>query len=307
MRQDVIMTRPTEPAGSGTREAVLTDLVAEGDDLDGLVAGLDGRRWAMPTPSPGWSIAHQIAHLSSSDFAALASVTYASGVRAAVRGLTDPSSLLATARVGATSGGWFVRRGFRRWSAAELTGLIDALAEAGSRKEPATVLARWRSARTRLAEALAAVAPATKVRWLGTRMSPTSLATARLMETWAHGQDVADALRVRREPTARLRHVARLAVRNRDHAYRINGRTPPAAEFRVELTAPDGTLWTWGPDDTADRVIGPAVDFCLLATQRRNLADLDLTGHGAAAEWLTIAQAYAGPPGQGRAPGTAES
>lgn len=300
------MTTPPEPSRAGTREAVLADLVAEGDELDGLVAGLDGQQWATPTPAPGWSIAHQIAHLASSDVAALAAVTYARGVRATVRGLTDPSLLLASARVAATTGGWFVRRGLRRWSAAELNGLIDALAEAGAHQAPATVLARWRQARTRLPETLSAVPPATKVPWLGARMSPTSIATARLMETWAHGQDVADALGVVREPTPRLQHIARLGVRTRDHAYRLHGRNPPDGEFRVELTAPDGSLWTFGPADVADRVTGPALDFCLLTTRRRHLADLDLTAHGAAADWLTIAQAYAGPPGEGRAPRTAD-
>jgi uncharacterized protein (TIGR03084 family) len=123
------------------------------------------------------------------------------------------------------------------------------------------------------------------------------MATARLMETWAHGQDVADALGVRREPTGRLRDIAHLGVRTRDFAYRINQLEPPADEFRVELTGPDGEDWAWGPAGADQRVAGPAEGFCLVVTQRRELGDVDLTVTGEeAARWLTIAQAFAGPP-----------
>ena len=124
------------------------------------------------------------------------------------------------------------------------------------------------------------------------------MATARLMETWAHGQDVADTLGVDRQPTDRLRHVAHIGVRARDYAYLVNGLTPPAEEFRVELAGPSGDSWTWGPEQATQRVTGPALDFCLLVTQRRHRDDLAVLAEGADAEqWLTIAQAFAGPPG----------
>jgi uncharacterized protein (TIGR03084 family) len=126
------------------------------------------------------------------------------------------------------------------------------------------------------------------------------------METWAHGQDVADALGVTRTPTDRLRHVAHIGVRTRDFAYAAHRRTPPTDPFRVELTAPDGSLWTWGPEDATQRVSGPALHFGLLVTQRRHRDDLALRAVGAEAdEWLGIAQAFAGGPGAGRAPGRA--
>jgi uncharacterized protein (TIGR03084 family) len=132
-------------------------------------------------------------------------------------------------------------------------------------------------------------------------MSVASMATGRLMETWAHGQDVADALGVARTPTERLRHVARIGVRARDFAFHVRGLTPPASEFRVELTGPAGELWTYGPEDAAQRVTGPALDFCLLVTQRAHRDDLAVRADGPDADrWLDIAQAFAGPPGQGR-------
>jgi uncharacterized protein (TIGR03084 family) len=137
-------------------------------------------------------------------------------------------------------------------------------------------------------------------------MSVASLATARLMETWAHGQDVVDALAISRVPTDRLRHVAHLGVRTRDFAFTINDRTPPAEPFRVELASPSGDVWTWGPAGAAGRVTGPALDFCLRVTQRRHRDDLALVAVGAEADtWLDIAQAFAGPPGPGRPPGAA--
>jgi uncharacterized protein (TIGR03084 family) len=63
-------------------------------------------------------------------------------------------------------------------------------------------------------------------------------------------------------------------------------------------------MWTWGPDDALQRVTGPAVDFCLLVTQRRHRDDLALVAEGVDADaWLDIAQAFAGPPGEGRTKG----
>jgi uncharacterized protein (TIGR03084 family) len=123
------------------------------------------------------------------------------------------------------------------------------------------------------------------------------------METWAHGLDVADLLGVRREPTARLRNVAHIGVRTVDFAFAVHGLAAPSVPFRVELTGPSGELWTWGPEDSPDRIAGPALDFCQLVTQRRHPDDLGLTVTGAkATEWVPIAQAFAGPPGAGRKP-----
>jgi uncharacterized protein (TIGR03084 family) len=134
-------------------------------------------------------------------------------------------------------------------------------------------------------------------------MSAASSLTARLMETWAHTQDIADALGVTREPTGRLSHVAHIGIGARAYSYAVRGQPVPDTPVRVELTAPDGTLWTWGPDDATDRITGTALDFCLLVTQRRHRDDLALVVAGpAAGQWVAIAQAFAGPPGPGRPP-----
>ncbi|MET8701637.1 TIGR03084 family metal-binding protein [Kitasatospora sp. NPDC004723] len=270
------MVDPKVPGGSSVPAGLLADLRAESEALDGLVAGLEPDGWALDTPAPGWTVAHQIAHLAwTDDWSELAA--------------RDPEAFVTESR-----------RVFGELVAAGTDPVEDGAAR-GAAEEPDALLARWRAGRERLADALAAVPPGARLPWLGPPMKAASMATARLMETWAHGQDVADALGAVREPTARLRHVAHLGVRTLGFAFTVHGRPAPQAPVRVELTAPDGGSWTWGPADAADRVTGPALDFCLLVTRRRHRDDLGLTAVGeVATAWLPIAQAFAGPPGTGR-------
>ena len=137
--------------------------------------------------------------------------------------------------------------------------------------------------------------------WFGPPMSPASMATARFMETWAHGLDVYHALGIDPPVTDRIRNVAHLGVRTRNFSYSVHGIEPPAEEFRVQLTAPSGETWAWGPEDAAQSVTGSAYDFCQLVTQRIHRDDTDLVAVGDDAEkWLSVAQAFAGPSGEGR-------
>ncbi|MFC4506368.1 MULTISPECIES: TIGR03084 family metal-binding protein [Streptomyces] len=253
---------------------VIDDLCAESDELDLIVVELAPEQWALPTPAPGWSIAHQIAHLA----------------------WTDHSSLLAVTDQPAFS------RQIEK-ALAEPGDFVDNGAEEGAGKPPAQLLADWRTGRAALADALHAAPDGARFPWYGPPMSTASMATARLMETWAHGLDIADALGVVRTPTDRIRHIVRLGIRTRDFAFGVHGQPVPFEEFRVELTSPSGELWVYGPEDADDRVTGPALDFCLLVTQRAHRADLALTAVGPDADrWLDVAQAFAGPPGNGRAP-----
>ncbi len=253
-------------------EPIVADLRAESDDIDALVAPLPADRWADPTPAPGWTIAHQIGHLLWTDRVALTAVTDEA----------EFAAVLAAAQ-------------------ADPTGFVDAGAEELAAVAPAELLADWRATRTRLHEALLAVPDGRKLPWFGPPMSAASMATARLMETWAHGLDVADALGVKRRATERLRSIAHIGVRTRDYAFVINNLAPPTEPFLVELRGPGGDTWSWGPPDAAQRVAGSAEDFCFLVTQRRPLNALDITAQGPDAQrWLEIAQAFAGPPGPGR-------
>ncbi len=258
-------------------EQVLSDLAAEGAALEAIVAALDEAGWRTPTPAEGWDVATQVAHLAWTDEVAVAAATdKARWDEYVLAAIDDPE------------------------------GFVDAEALAGGKVAPDELLARWRRSRPALQEALRAYPEGEKMPWFGPPMSPTSMATARFMETWAHGHDVAEALGFEPEPTDRVRHVAHLGVRTRNYSYGVHGLTPPTEEFRVELRAPSGELWEWGPADAAQSVSGSAYDFCLRVTQRRHREDLDLVATGPDADhWLDIAQAFAGPPGPGREPGGA--
>jgi uncharacterized protein (TIGR03084 family) len=254
---------------------VYTDLIADGDELDALVAGLGPERWSTPTPAPGWTIAHQVAHLA---FVA----------RLALLSAAEPESFLALAEKARTN----------------FQGAVDAALAEYLADPPAEILARWRRDRAAAAEALAAVEPGATVPWLVTPLPPSVLAAAGMMELFGHGQDIADALGVRRAFTDRVGHLAWFGARTRDFGYLAHGLTPPKAEFRFELTGPSGVVWEFGPADAAERISGPAVDFALLVSRRRHRDDLALKAFGGEADrWLDIAQAYRGPAGPGRRPG----
>ncbi|NUO99283.1 MAG: TIGR03084 family protein [Nonomuraea sp.] len=248
---------------------LLADLRAETDALEALLTPLTPDRWETPTPAEGWAVRDQVSHLAWFDDAAALAVA-------------DPAAFQALiARAGS----------------------VDDLA-AESRAMPPPELHAWfRTARARSYEVFATLDARARVPWFGPAMSGASFVTARLMETWAHGQDVADGLGVAREPSDRLRHVALLGHRARPFSFAARGLPVPAEPVRVELVTPGGDPWTAGAPDAAAVVRGPMLDFCLVVTQRVHLADtaLELTGT-AAREWMEIAQAFAGPPGKGRTP-----
>jgi uncharacterized protein (TIGR03084 family) len=257
--------------------ALAADLAAESAVTRALVADLDEPGWHTPTPAAGWDIADQISHLAYFD-----EVT----VRSAVR----PEQFLSDLAEAEADGGVNP----------------DTIA-ARFRDRTGTQLLEWfEEARAGLIGTFAGLDPRARLPWFGPAMSAASSLTARIMETWAHTQDIADALGVAREPTGRLRHVAHIGVGARAFSYAVRGMTLPETPVRVELTGPDGDRWTWGPPDAADRVTGPALDFCLLVTQRRHRDDLGLAIEGpAATEWMAIAQAFAGAAGTGRRPASA--
>lgn len=248
---------------------VLNDLAAESQQLDQWVAGLPASGWATVTTPEGWTVTHQIAHLH----------------------WTDTASTLAIQEPDAFG------RALKE-AAADPAGYVDAQSEALALIPAGDLLLLWREGRADLDAALRSVPAGEKIPWFGPPMSPTSMATARIMETWAHGHDIAEAVGIAVRPSARARHVCHIGVRARGYAHLVRGESDPGVEIRVELTGPDGELWTWGPVDAAERVTGSGHDFALLATRRRHLDDTDVRAEGEhAAHWLTIVQAFAGLPG----------
>ncbi len=246
-------------------EQICDDLQAEHEALDAVVADLTEERWSAPTPAEGWDVKDTIVHLIQADMAASLAVLDAEGFVAAKESVSAGEGL-----------GFFVT---------------------ADGKTGAEILALWREERAKMLTAFRGRGPKDRIPWFGPDMSALSFATARLMETWSHGQDIADTVGASWPATDRLRHVCHIGVTTRAWSYVNRGMEFPGGEVRVELTAPSGAVWTWGPEEAPDRLTGSAEEFALVATQRRHPADTDLSVEGnLAAEWLGIAQAFAGPP-----------
>ncbi|MEA2446885.1 MAG: hypothetical protein QOK47_522 [Actinomycetota bacterium] len=255
-------------------DTLCTDLYDEHASVDDLVVTLDDEAWDLPSPAKPWTIRDQISHLAYFDEQATLAIAEPARIN---------ESLTKIAK--------------------DIQAFMDAPLELGRALPAKEVLTWWRGARTQMLRGFWTADHTARVPWFGPPMSLASFISARIMETWAHGQDVADALEIEREPTVRLKHVCHLGVRARHNSYAANGREFPGGDVKVELAAPSGETWSWGEDPT-NMVRGSAQDFCLVVTQRRHLDDTDLIVEGPlATEWLSIAQAFAGPPGDGRAPG----
>lgn len=264
----------TPASGRELVDSLVDNLLAESGALREVLAGLTAADWSRETPAVGWTVTDQVTHLAYFDDVTRLSVT-------------DPERFRAEAD-GLTAGG---------------DDYPDRIAARYRGTPPADALAWFDRARAALTAAYRQADPSVRLPWFGPAMRPASSVTARLMETWAHGQDILDTFGIARVPTARMRHVADLGIRALRYTYTVNGLPVPADPIRVELDGPDGARWTWGPPDAANRVTGTALDFCLLVTQRRHRDDTALKVTGATArQWMSIAQAFAGPAGPGRPP-----
>lgn len=274
------------PPHGPVSEELLRDLADEQSALDAIIGSAVGSPWDIPTPAEGWAVRDQVSHLAYFD-------------EVATMAVRDPDRFRVLADAA---------------RAQQADPMEEHLAR-GRAMDGDALMAWWRAARGEMIQELGSLDAAARVEWFGPPMGVASFVTARLMETWAHGQDVADALGVERAATPRLRHIAHLGVRTRSFAYMVRGLDPPDRAVVVELSGPGGETWSFlaGPDEPApagrpaqERVSGSALDFCLVVTQRRNLADTSLVISGSRArEWMEIAQAFAGPPGPGRPPGKA--
>lgn len=254
------------------------DLLAEYEALAALAATMTPDQWQRKTPFYGWTPWDEIAHLCFFDQTGLLAATDAAAFADDTRQLQQQ-----------------LDKGFE----------ISAITrERLGHLNGAQLLADWRPRFHALITALAGMDPKARLPWYGPMMSARSFVTARMMETWAHGQDVFDCLAVRRPPTDRLRHVAHIGATTFGWTF-VNRKLPvPEVKPYIELRAPGGDLWTWNEVSETDYVRGSAEDFCLVVTQRRNLRDTGLEYAGAAASaWMPIAQCFAGPPADGPAPG----
>jgi uncharacterized protein (TIGR03084 family) len=244
---------------------LLDALAREQADLQAELGNLATGDWFRPTPAKGWDVRDQIAHLADIDEIAIDTCTDGP------RPLNDFAALFASP---ADTTLWGVLRGRRR-----------------SGRE---VLAWWEDSPARERDVLAGLDAAMRVPW-GIGMRPPSLVTARLMETWAHGLDVREALGLPVVDSGRLRHVAWLGYRALPYAFSFAGRERPPGELRVEVTSPSGDeTWDYGPADAPNRITGPAGELCRLFAQRISRDDargLVAEGDGAVAA-LEVARAF---------------
>lgn len=255
-----------------TMHRLADDLRDEHDALDVVVGELEDEQWRLATPSPGWSVADQIAHLTYFDEAATTAIHDPERFR------DERGALIAHAS----------QHGIDEFTLAPLR-----------RLHPRTLLERWRAAYRTLDEATHGLAADTRIEWFGPSMGARSFVSARLMETWAHGTDIVDTLSASRLPTERLIHIAQLGYNTRRWSYQVRGETMPDGEVRLELQSPAGATWIWGPDSADDTVSGLAEEFCLVVTQRRHVEDTSLEAGELGSDWLRRAQAFAGAPTNG--------
>ena len=254
-------------------DQVLLDLAGEVAAMDSLLKALTSNDWSTQTPAPGWDVADQVIHLGLFD-------------RRAQWSMTEPERFNEDMRTLMTKGG------------------VEGVHDAERHRSPDDLLSWWRDGAADLASAARSLDLSARCVWYGPSMSARSMLTARLMETWAHGYDIADAVGATVPATDRLRHVAHIGVGARRFAFAANKREMPDGDVFVELAAPSGDVWTWGDASSDNTVRGEALGFCLAVTQRRHLDDCGLDVQGALAiEWMSIAQAFAGAPGVGRTKG----
>jgi uncharacterized protein (TIGR03084 family) len=259
---------------------LLADLDAEYDELHRLVAPwpADAPEWDRATPAEGWAIRDQVGHLAFFD-------------EAGHQALVDPDGFTRAAQQAVAAGD-----------------PMQAHLVRGRSIDGTELRSWWEGAHAGMMQALAAADPTARIPWYGPPMGLPSFATARLMETWAHGQDIVDALGVQRDPTDRLRHIAHLGIRARPFSYLVRERQMPTGRIDVVLAGPSGDEWRWEvgssePGVPTARIEGPALDFCWVVTRRRHPSDTDLLVVGEdAREWMSLAQAFAGPPGSDRPP-----
>ena len=257
--------------------ALCDDLAAEQAALDAVLENMTDAQWNLPSHAPGWLVRDQVTHLAHVDEVATLAITDADAFRA------QASAVLAAVDRQAYEARYLDR---------------------GRAMRPAALRAWWREAGAKLIAAARPLDPRARLPWYGPDMGALSFITARLMETWSHGLDVVDIVGLPRPDTDRLRHVVFIGVRTREFSYINRGLAPDTTPVYVELTAPSGATWTFGDAAAANRIIGSASDFCRVVTQRRHVADTDLKVTGPAArDWMRVAQAFAGPPGEGRRPG----
>jgi len=255
-----------------------TDFLNESMALDGLLEPLAEGDFDTPSQFKGWTINNIIRHLHVWNIAVDLSLQDEAAFGAFV-----------TAMMAGVRGGKLPE--FEASYLDDLSG--HALRRAWMERAGAT------------ADAFASADPKLRLKWVGPDMSALSSITARLMETWAHGQAVYDALGMERQDTDRIGNIVRLGVNTWGFTWKNRRIEPPGQMPHLRLSAPSGAVWEYGEPCESGMISGSATEFCQVVTQCRNIADtaLEVTGD-IAHQWMAVAQCFAGPPQDPPAKGT---
>jgi uncharacterized protein (TIGR03084 family) len=264
--------------------ALAKDFADESAALHALVAPLDDAALDQPTAFKNWTIATVIRHLH-------------------VWNLAADMSL----RADGSFETYYARVAQHQMKGGKLPAFeIEWLDGLSGRR----LVTAWKDGYEQTAERFAGADPAVRVKWAGPDMSVRSSMTARLMETWAHGQEVYDVLGQVRRNTDRIRNIVVLGNNTYGWTFKVRGEEAPAPRPHLRLTAPSGEIWTYNDPSSEELVEGLAEEFCQVVTQTRNIADTKLKVVGPnAANWMSKAQCFAGaaepppPPGSRRTRG----
>ena len=256
----------------------IKDLREEGDELFELLKTLKDSDWERHTPFKNWTVNEVVAHLHS----------------------FDVMSVLSAKDID----------GFQKWAEKLVTVILSGTDvrvftndQLGSIKGP-KLLQQWRDYFLEMCELLGNLDESVRLKWFGPDMGVRMFTTARQMETWAHGQEIYDLMKVERKHTDRIKNIAVIGIKTFGWTFVNRGLEVPGDIPYVRLTAPSGVIWEWGEYNEESRIEGSAVEFCHVVTQGSNIADVNLTVVGdTARQWMAIAQCFAGGPENPPSPG----
>ncbi len=259
--------------------ALARDFREESEALHALVSPLDNKALDEPTAFKGWTIATVIRHLHVWNLAAEMSLKSDGSFEAYYAKLAE--QLAKGGKMSAFETAW-----------------VDGLTGRA-------LVSAWKNGFAETAARFALADPAARVKWAGPDMSVRSSLTARLMETWAHGQEVYDVLGAVRKNGDRIRNIVVLGNNTYGWTFKVRGEDPPSPRPHVRLTAPSGEIWTYNDPSENELVEGLAEEFCQVVTQTRNIADTKLKAVGPnAVNWMSKAQCFAGAAEPPPPPGT---
>ncbi|MFT5757485.1 MAG: hypothetical protein ACI9LM_002219 [Alteromonadaceae bacterium] len=251
-------------------QKICLDLLAEYDELNAVLSTLTEQQWQQKSLFKNWSIYDHVEHLHFFDLQGLSAIEQPQAFELFVTQFKEKAKVQSFVEI--------------------------ARCHIGLQSHQ-QLFAKWSNTYLELTHCLQTFSTEQKLPWFGPPMSALSFISARLMETWAHGQSILDTLNISRAGTERLYYIAELGVKTFSWSFKGKSLPVPTTKPFVELTSPNGEIWQWNDSQSTSKISGSALGFCQVVTQTRNAADTNLIITGEAAQqWLEVAQCFAGKP-----------